>query len=119
MRDHIVTLQQKRLEIPRQSPALLAFNQWNVNVPGSTLFMPITDVTLEYINMLMLLFEAPHRLYIYDDLNNNAEPLRRWAAAGKLNRHISYPLSLLERSAAQQCVAVEQALMLQNRHYRV
>ena len=64
--------------------------------------------------MLMLLFEAPHRLYIYDDLNNNAEPLQRWADAGKLNRKIPYPLSLLERSAAQQFVAVEQALMLQN-----
>jgi len=110
----MVTLQQQRLEIPRRSPALLAFNQWNVNVPGSTLFMPITDVTLEYINMLMLLFEAPHRLYIYDDLNNNAEPLQHWAKAGKLNRNLSYALSLLERSAAQQFVAVEQALMLQN-----
>jgi hypothetical protein len=114
MREHLVPLQQQRLEIPRRSPALLAFIQWNVNVPGSTLFMPITDVTLGYINMLMLLFEAPHRLYIYDDLNNNAEPLQRWADAGKLNRNISYPLSLLERSAAQQFVAVEQALMLQN-----
>src|SRR5207244_5575170 len=31
--------------------------------PGSTLFMPITDVPLGYINMLMLLFQAPHRLY--------------------------------------------------------
>jgi hypothetical protein len=114
VQDHTVTLQSQRLEIPRRSPALLAFNQWNVNVPGSTLFMPITDVTLEYINMLMLLFEAPHRLYIYDDINNNAEPLKRWAEAGKLNRKIPYPLSLLERSAAQQFVAVEQALMLQN-----
>jgi len=64
--------------------------------------------------MLMLLFEAPHRLYIYDDLNNNAEPLQRWADAGKLKRNVPYPLSLLERSAAQQFVAVEQALMLQN-----
>lgn len=76
--------------------------------------MPITDVTLGYINMLMLLFETPHRLYIYDDLNNNAEPLQRWADAGKLNRNIPYPLSLLERSAAQQFVAAEQTLMLQN-----
>jgi hypothetical protein len=114
LRDHIVVLQKHRLDIPRRSPALLAFNQWDVNVPGSTLFMPITDVTCEYINMLMLLFESPHRLYIYDDLNNNAEPLKRWADADKLNRRIPYPLSLLERSAAQQFVAVEQALMLQN-----
>ena len=113
LQEHIVTLQQQRLAIPRRSPALLAFNQWNVNVSGSTLFMPITDVTLGYINMLMLLFEAPHRLYIYDDLNN-AEPLKHWADAGKLNRNIPYPLSLLERSVAQQFVAVEQALMLQN-----
>ena len=52
--------------------------------------MPIADVTLGYINMLMLLFEAPHRLYIYDDLNNNAEPLQRWADAGKLNRQIPF-----------------------------
>src|SRR5205807_1584723 len=48
--------------------------------PGSTLFMPITDVPLGYINMLMLLFQAPHRLYIYDDLNTmpnlcNAGPM--------------------------------------------
>jgi hypothetical protein len=113
LQEHIVTLQQQRLAIPRRSPALLAFNQWNVNVSGSTLFMPITDVTLGYINMLVLLFEAPHRLYIYDDLNN-AEPLKHWADAGKLNRNIPYPLSLLERSVAQQFVAVEQALMLQN-----
>jgi hypothetical protein len=88
MQEHLVPLQPQRLEIPWRSPALLAFNQWNVNVPGSTLFIPIIDVTLGYINMLMLLFEAPHRLYIYDDLNNNAEPLQRWADAGKLNRKI-------------------------------
>ncbi len=111
---HTITLQAQRLAIPRRSPALLAFNQWNVNVPGSTLFMPITDATCAYINMLMLLFESPHRIYIYDDLNNNAEPLKRWADSGKLNRQIPYPLSLLERSAAQQFVAVEQTVMLQN-----
>jgi hypothetical protein len=114
LQDHRVVLQEQRLHIPRQFPALLAFNQWNVNVPGSTVFMPITDVTCEYINLLMLLFESPHRLYIYDDLNNHAEPLKRWADAGLLNRRLPYPLSLLERNAAQQCVAVEQALMLQN-----
>src|SRR5215471_5509608 len=34
LQDHIVRLQPQRLEIPRRSPALLAFNQWNVNVPG-------------------------------------------------------------------------------------
>jgi hypothetical protein len=114
LRTHVVQVQPQRLDIPRWSPALLAFNQWNVNVPGSTLFMPVTDVSVEYINLLMLLFESPHRLYIYDDLNNNAEPLKHWADAGLLNRQVPYPLSLLERSAAQQCVAVEQALMLQN-----
>ncbi|GIX48349.1 MAG: hypothetical protein KatS3mg131_2560 [Candidatus Tectimicrobiota bacterium] len=111
---HTVRLQAQRLDIPRRWPALLAFNQWNVNVPGSTLFMPVTDVTGEYINLLLLLFDAPHRLYIYDDLNGNAEPLKRWAEAGKLERRFAYPLSQLERSAAQQFVAVEQALMLQN-----
>jgi hypothetical protein len=95
IRAHLVPLQQQRLGIPRRAPALLAFNQWDVNVPGSTLFMPITDVTLGYINMLLLLFDTPHRLYIYDDLNNT-EPLKRWADAGKLNRKIPYPLSLLE-----------------------
>ncbi len=114
--DARITLQDHRLHIPRQSPALLSFNQWNVNAAGSTLFMPITDVTYEYINMLMLLFEPPHRVYIYDDLNHNAEPLKRWADAGKLNPKLPYPLSLLERSAAQQFVAAEQALMLQNMH---
>ena len=95
LRAHVVQVQPQRVDIPRRSPALLAFNQWNVNVPGSTLFMPVTDVSVEYINLLLLLFEAPHRLYIYDDLNNNAEPLKHWADAGLLNRQIPYPLSLL------------------------
>ncbi len=103
-----------RVNIPMVTPIALPFNQWNVNKPGTTLFMPVTDVTWEYINILMLLMDEPNRAYVYDDLNGNAEPLKRFADDGLLDRSRAYKLSDLERMAAQATTGVEQALMEQN-----
>src|SRR5262245_42271532 len=37
----------QRMEIRRRSPALLAFDQWDVHVPSSTLFMPLTELGID------------------------------------------------------------------------
>jgi hypothetical protein len=113
-RESAVKIGEGRLPIPMVEPVMLAFNQWNVNQPGTTLFMPISDVTWEYINALMLFMDAPHRFYIYDDLNGNAEPLKKWADAGYLDRNRPVPLSFYERTMTMVIPGVEQAIMLQN-----
>ena len=99
--------------IPMITPITLPFNQWNVNKPGTTLFMPVTDVTWEYINLLMLLMDAPNRFYIYDDMNGNAEPLKKFADRGTWTE----PRRRALRAGAGMRLAttgVEQAMMEQN-----
>jgi len=113
-RANTVQLGQGRLSVPMVAGITQPFNWWNANQPGSTLFMPISDVTWEYINVLMLVMDEPNSFYVYDDLNNNAEPLKEWADKGYLDRARAYPLSGLESSMAVIIPGTEQAIMLQN-----
>ena len=49
---HRLTLQQRRLDVPRRVPPLCEHNLWASNMPGSTLFMPICDVTFSLIGLI-------------------------------------------------------------------
>ena len=109
---NVVRLSDERLDL--NPLAVSGNNQWNVNQPGTTLFMPVTDVTWEYINVVMTFLDHPKRLYLYDDINGNAEPLREYAAAGLLDRNKAYPLSEFERMISLATTGVEQAFMCQN-----
>src|SRR5258708_4189922 len=44
-RQHRHQLRQGRLDVPRRVPPLSGHNLWDSNMPGSTLFMPICDVS--------------------------------------------------------------------------
>ena len=103
-----------RLGIPMVPGITQPFNWWNSNQPGTTLFMPISDITWEYINVIMLVLDEPNSYYIYDDLNNNAEPLKEWADKGYIDRSRAYSLTSLESTMSTIIPGVEQALMLQN-----
>jgi hypothetical protein len=46
-----------RIDLPASMPAFMSFNTWNANQPGTSLFMPVCDVTEELINGLMLFLE--------------------------------------------------------------
>ena len=48
--------------LPTGLPGLFDFNQWNANKPGTTLFVPVTNMTLEYINLLFIYFSRELRL---------------------------------------------------------
>ncbi|MEX0800696.1 MAG: hypothetical protein WD379_05710 [Dehalococcoidia bacterium] len=113
-RANTVKISDGRLPVPMTEPVTLPFNQWNVNKPGTTLFMPVSDLTWEYINALMLVMDEPNRFYFYDDLNGNAEPLKKFADDGKLDRARPYPLSAFETGMHSAIAGVEQAIMLQN-----
>lgn len=113
-RANTVKISDGRLEVPMAPGVTQPFNWWNANHPGSTLFMPISDATWEYINVLMLLMDEPNRYYLYDDLNGNAEPLKEWADKGYLDKTRAYPLSQLESNMRMITSGTEQAFMLQN-----
>lgn len=113
-RANTVKISDGRLEVPMAPGVTQPFNWWNANHPGSTLFMPISDATWEYINVLMLLMDEPNSYYLYDDLNGNAEPLKEWADKGYLDKTRAYPLSQLESNMRMITSGTEQAFMLQN-----
>ncbi|MEX0683848.1 MAG: hypothetical protein WD904_02500 [Dehalococcoidia bacterium] len=113
-RANTVQIGEGRLQVPMAPGVTQPFNWWNSNQPGSTLFMPVSDVTWEYINVLMLLMDEPNSFYPYDDMNGNAEPLKEWADKGYLDRTRPYALSGLESSMRMITSGTEQAFMLQN-----
>ncbi|WHZ23362.1 MAG: hypothetical protein OJF47_002474 [Nitrospira sp.] len=69
---NVVRLQSSRLEIPRDVPFMLPFNQWYTNRPGTTLFIPVTNIALLYLNLLLTMFDEDTGYFIVDTDNGNA-----------------------------------------------
>ncbi len=68
----VIQLQSSRLDIPREAPFMLPFNQWYTNRPGTTLFMPVTNIALLYLNLLLMMFSEEPGYFIVDTDNGNA-----------------------------------------------
>ncbi len=110
-RSAVVKISDERLN---PSPlSQLPWNRWHVNQPGTTLFIPVSNVTWQYINGFMVTLEG-RAAYVYDDLNGNAEPLKRFADGGWLDRNRAVPLSAFEQRIALQIIGIEQSTMLHN-----
>lgn len=62
-----IRLTEHRPDIPRRNPFNVAFNQWSANVPGSTYFLPVNDLTPLYINILLTALSEDFRYYILDE----------------------------------------------------
>jgi len=112
-----------RLEIPRRIPPLFAHDFWDANRPGSTVFMPICDVSQTLIGIISQMVDADAGrfvkgqgggMYVVDDRHGfrpaGTEP---WAKRGFLDRKKLLPLSILERQACYFMFA-EPALVCQN-----
>jgi len=97
-RRYRVQLSKERIDIPREHPALFTFNLWNANQPGSTLFMPVTDISEEFLNLIMLLTE--YEQFIIDDVHGNRPAgNERWLKEGIIKEENLMPLSQLEKMA--------------------
>lgn len=99
-----------RVETPRVAPVMPAFNHWDVNVAGSTVFMPVADITRGLINNLLMYLDEPHNYYIVDG-NKGAEPL---AGFPWLDRSRTLDLADMERGVFTDLAGVEPALMGEN-----
>ncbi len=111
VRDNRVKLFDGRLDVPRNTGAIMSFNMWDANMPGSTLFMPISDVTEELINALML--QADLGQYLVDDRNGMRPCIsERWIREGWVDTPV--PLTMFETSLSLAITGAESAFIGHN-----
>jgi len=77
----------KRLDVPRELPFVPPFNKWSANVPGSTYFVPVNELTALYINILLSAFNGDFNYFLVDDRNGF-----RPAGVGRFARSKGGPL---------------------------
>lgn len=68
----LVKMREGRLEIPREMPYMLSFNQWYANRPGTLYLIPVTDISSVYLNLLLVLFSEECGYFVVDSDNGNA-----------------------------------------------
>src|SRR5262245_30336585 len=116
------TLKTGRLDIPRRVPPMSAHDLWDSNRPGSTLFLPVCDVSASLISLIAQFVDPALRRYapagggmnIVDDRHGfRAAGTERWLRDGFLNTESVLPLSILERQACYY-VFSEPAAICQN-----
>lgn len=115
-----VQLSKTRPEIPREVPHMFPFNKWSTNLPGTTYFLPVSDLTGMFINVLLSAFDEQMALFIVDERNGYCPAgIAKFGKShgGKLhddpedNRLV--PLLYLE-SVILEFVLAEQSFMLHN-----
>jgi nitroreductase len=116
------TLGAGRLDIPRRVPPMSAHDLWDSNRPGSTLFLPVCDVSASLISLIAQFVDPALRRYapasggmsIVDDRHGfRPAGTERWLRDGFLNTESVLPLSILERQACYY-VFSEPAAICQN-----
>ncbi len=97
----------------RDFPVYLDSNRLLSNLPGTTMFLPVVDLSHQYINGLMYILTQPkgHRPAIVDDRNfYRPAGVAKWIRNGFLNADIKLPLGAIGSLRTQ----IEADLLLQN-----
>lgn len=109
-----VKLKDGRAELPTTLPGLFDFNQWNANKPGTTLFVPVTNMTLEYINVLFIYLARSYAFSIVDEQHGGRSAgLQTWIDSGRVDPARRMGMIELEQRVLSMLV-VEQAFACQN-----
>jgi hypothetical protein len=64
-----IKIRDGRTAIEKRVPLTFPFNKWSTNLPGSTYFLPVSELTGMYINVLFSCFDEQMALYILDERN--------------------------------------------------
>jgi hypothetical protein len=116
-----VQIADHRSEIPRELPFTPPFNKWSTNLPGSTYFVPVTDVTALYLTILFAALGEEFAYFFHDD----RDWLARAAGMAKFGKskggHLHDDvhdgrvgtIAEMESYLLELC-SIEQGLMLQN-----
>lgn len=104
-----------RIDVPgsRAFPAYLDSNRFLSNLPGTTMFLPVVDLSHQYINGLMYLLTEPEgaRPALVDDRNfYRLAGVKKWVRNRFLNEDLKLPLGLIGTLRTQ----IEADLLVQN-----
>lgn len=109
-----VELAPSRIDLPTGLPGLFVFNHWNANKPGTTIFLPVSNMTLEYINLLFIYFSPEYRFCLVDEQAGYAPAgLQHWIDRGRIDPARQMGLVEIEQRVLSMQV-VEQAFICQN-----
>lgn len=104
----------ERLDFPREFPCYFSSNGYVSNMPGSTILVPVVDMTKQYINGLMQLIAqedgSPRPTFIDDWNFYRSAGLKKWVKSGYLSKDQRLPLGLLGTFR----IDIEAGLLLQN-----
>lgn len=101
-RKRIRKLADGRLRLPPEDPYLEPHNTWCVNVPGSTLIIPVADVAQHQLAALAYLVQ--NGKCVTDDVNGRAIPgIDKFK--GLIDPAAAYPLTFLEQLTLSETVA--------------
>lgn len=113
-RESRIRLSDGRADLPSRPPGIAAHNLWNVNKPGTTVFMPVTDLSACIINLYFFYMRPDHRFNFVDELHGLRPPgTAGWLEKGFLDASKRMPLVEAELRFANGYIA-EQAFMGQN-----
>jgi len=88
---------------------------WNINKPGTTIFIPVVDQTAEYINFILSVYDREGRGYrMMDDIKNQSAGLQQFIDNGQL-KGPDIPVSSTETNVQYGNIAPAY-LMLENIH---
>lgn len=59
-----------RAAVKKEVPHVFPFNKWSTNLPGTTYFLPVSDLTGMYINVVLSAFDEQMGAFILDERNN-------------------------------------------------
>ncbi len=65
-----VQIADRRLDVPREPPFVPPFNKWSANVPGTTYFLPIAELSGLFLNILLAAFSEEVAYFVMDERNN-------------------------------------------------
>ncbi len=112
-RESLVKLEDGRADLPDRMPGLFNFNEWNTNKPGTSVYIPVTDITEEYLNLLHLYCSNTYGFTIIDDLTGKPAGISKWIKKGRLKDSVKMSLFDLEVRILTG-LNVEQAFICQN-----
>jgi len=96
-REHTVKVGEERLDLPAAPGHMMEPNFWMANAPGTTLFLPVGDVTEQLLGIMSIFLANGY--VIRDDLAKRpAGDLSPFVRSGLLDEAKVFPLSVLELS---------------------
>lgn len=109
---HLVRLTAGRVVVPAAAPHVSAHNFWNANQPGTTLYIPVVDLTQPWLNTLFI--RVGEGLVPYDTLHERlCGDLTPFIRRGVLDERRRLPLVDFEQSILA-CGAMEIAIACHN-----